>query len=373
MTVRQPRGGWGLLGAARARLLERPLEPRVPPTPARPGPARRGITIQHGAQRVLDVQSAADQPPLRCAPGAQPSPARRAPARALLALTLPEMLLLVLALSALAALPAPARAKVYERCELARELLNAHGVPRDQLAVWVCIARHESEFNTTAVGHVNGDGSGDHGLFQISDLYWCSHRGRGKACSMACSELLDDDISDDMQCAKRIHREHQGLSGNGFNAWAVYAQHCKRPERASKYLEGCFSGTGNELQQPHEAYGLPPPAITAPPPPHRFSRPTAAPVSARGPAPAPAPAYGLPPPSSPPPATRWYAPVSRRPAIVAPQAPAPVLTPRFSWRSAPSPPPRSAPAPPPRTNPQRVAADPRNFWNWQFLPTRRWF
>ncbi|KAE8737425.1 Lysozyme [Frankliniella occidentalis] len=252
------------------------------------------------------------------------------------------------------ALLAPARAKVYERCELARELMHSHDVPRDQLAVWVCIARHESEYNTTAVGHVNGDGSGDHGIFQISDLYWCSHQGRGKACGMACSELLDDNIADDMQCAKRIHREHQGLSGNGFNAWAVYAQHCKRPERAAKYLEGCFSGTGNEIQQPHEAYGLPPPAITAPPP---RARPTAAPVARPV---RPAASYGLPPPAAP--ARRWYAPAAPRPAVVAP-------VPRFSWQAAPAPPPR----PTLRSNPQRVAADPRNFWNWQRGATRRWF
>jgi hypothetical protein len=34
-------------------------------------------------------------------------------------------------------------------------------------------------------------------------------------------ELRDDDIKDDVTCAKRIFRQHQKLSGNGFNAWYV--------------------------------------------------------------------------------------------------------------------------------------------------------
>lgn len=251
-------------------------------------------------------------------------------------------------------------AKVYERCELARELASVHGVPREDLPVWVCIAQHESTYNTSAVGHV-GEG-GDHGLFQISDLYWCSHRGAGKACGVSCEQLLDDDISDDVACMRRIHREHQGLAGNGWSAWAVYPLYCKQPERVAKYVEGCFPGAANEIQ-PQPFYGLPPPAITAPPPPryHAYHPQTT---------PRPAPAqrlaaayYGLPPAAAPRPAPR---PVS-----------APAFSrwsfPRFttSW-TAPSPPP---PPPPPRRlpQPQRPASDPSNFWNWQFLSRRRWF
>jgi len=32
-------------------------------------------------------------------------------------------------------------------------------------------------------------------------------------------DFLDDDLDDDVECVKRIYREHEGLSGNGFNAW----------------------------------------------------------------------------------------------------------------------------------------------------------
>lgn len=104
-----------------------------------------------------------------------------------------------------------------------------------QVATWVCIARHESEYNTAAVNH----GSGDHGLFQISNLFWCSPPGDGYACGLSCSDLEDDDIEDDVICAKRIHREHTRLSGDGFNAWVVYGSHCKGQD-LNKYIDGCF-------------------------------------------------------------------------------------------------------------------------------------
>ncbi|XP_073975128.1 lysozyme P-like [Rhodnius prolixus] len=129
-------------------------------------------------------------------------------------------------------------AKVYERCELVRELLEEHKAPRDQLSTWVCIVEHESQYNTSAVGRLSSEGT-DHGLFQISSIYWCSPPGH--ACAISCDSLEDDDITDDWRCAKRIYRQHKYLSGNGFTAWAVYRPHCS--SNTEKYLEGCFNET----------------------------------------------------------------------------------------------------------------------------------
>lgn len=149
--------------------------------------------------------------------------------------------------------------KVYERCELARELLYQHKLPRDQIATWVCIAKHESAFNTSAIGRLNWDGSEDHGLFQISDIYWCG--ADGKSCDAQCSDFRDNDISDDIRCIKKIHKEHTRLSGDGFNAWTVYPR-CKGTSQA--FVDGCFeSEIDNEImaytprpgvQQPHKPY-----------------------------------------------------------------------------------------------------------------------
>lgn len=137
--------------------------------------------------------------------------------------------------------------KIYDRCELAKELRYKHNMPRDQLHMWVCIAHHESSFNTAAVGRLNADGSGDHGLFQISDLYWCSLTGTDKACGAPCSHFEDADITDDVKCIKKIHAEHQLIQGDGFRAWAVYEPYCK--DRAYEFTQGCFEDETDNFNQ----------------------------------------------------------------------------------------------------------------------------
>lgn len=50
-----------------------------------------------------------------------------------------------LLVAVLCAVSAPGtQAKVYQKCELARELKNKHGFPAAQIPTWVCIAYHES-------------------------------------------------------------------------------------------------------------------------------------------------------------------------------------------------------------------------------------
>nr|XP_022900216.1 uncharacterized protein LOC111413461 [Onthophagus taurus] len=124
--------------------------------------------------------------------------------------------------------------KVFERCELARELVDLHEIPINQVATWICIVEHESNYNTSAVNKA----SGDHGLFQISHLYWCSPPGNGFACGLPCSSFEDEDIEDDVVCARRIFRAHQRMTGNGFSAWVAYNHHCRWD--VNKYIKGCF-------------------------------------------------------------------------------------------------------------------------------------
>lgn len=114
--------------------------------------------------------------------------------------------------------PRPARqvGKVYEKCELARELRFVHRFPADQINTWTCIVENESGFSTTAVGALNADGSKDHGLFQISDKYWCSLADEGKLCGITCDDLKDSDIFDDVACARSIFAAEQRSSNNGF-------------------------------------------------------------------------------------------------------------------------------------------------------------
>lgn len=171
-----------------------------------------------------------------------------------------------------------AKQKVYERCELARELRYKHNVPLEQIHTWVCIVQRESNFDTSAIGRLNADGSLDHGLFQISDIYWCLNDGIGKGCNAACTDFENTDITDDVKCITKIYEEHQrlvildhsnnlefnfsytiniyfchflntyfsfylkkksSLFGNGFHAWTTYAPFCA--QTTSSHTDDCFS------------------------------------------------------------------------------------------------------------------------------------
>ncbi|XP_041067897.1 lysozyme C-1-like [Carcharodon carcharias] len=67
---------------------------------------------------------------------------------------------------------------VYQKCELAH-LLHKNGLDGYRgysLANWVCLVQHESNYNTSIVGHNRRDGktlSSDYGIFQINSIRWC--------------------------------------------------------------------------------------------------------------------------------------------------------------------------------------------------------
>ncbi|KAH8299483.1 hypothetical protein KR044_001786 [Drosophila immigrans] len=130
--------------------------------------------------------------------------------------------------------------RTFDRCGLARELDNLD-VPRRDIATWVCIAQHESSFRTWVIGPPNNDGSQDHGLFQINDLYWCQP-DNGKFSHNECNEMCDalrtDHIERALRCAQKIKRSQ------GWTAWSVYNPHCagRLPS-----IDDCFGSRSNSL------------------------------------------------------------------------------------------------------------------------------
>ncbi|XP_060108534.1 lysozyme C, milk isozyme-like isoform X2 [Heteronotia binoei] len=128
-------------------------------------------------------------------------------------------------------------AKVFGKCDVVRMLRRGgmDGYHGYSLGNWVCMAYYESRFNSGAVGPPNSDGSRDYGIFQINSRWWCSN-GKGKTangCRKSCSSFTNDDISDDIECAKRIVRDP-----NKMNAWVAWRNNCKGRD-LSKWTSGC--------------------------------------------------------------------------------------------------------------------------------------
>ncbi|KAM5251202.1 LOW QUALITY PROTEIN: lysozyme C, milk isozyme-like [Hipposideros larvatus] len=164
-------------------------------------------------------------------------------------------------------------AKVFSKCELARKL-KAHGMDgfydNYSLANWVCMAEHESGFNTEAFNGKNSDGTRDYGIFQINNKWWCKDNTRSSknACNIICNsknsipsqgwverdrvkyvprkrdfplptqplflpKFQDDDINDDILCAKRVVKDP-----NRMSAWRGWENHCKNKD-LSRYLADC--------------------------------------------------------------------------------------------------------------------------------------
>uniref|UniRef100_A0A8C6HTH1 lysozyme n=1 Tax=Mus spicilegus TaxID=10103 RepID=A0A8C6HTH1_MUSSI len=107
-------------------------------------------------------------------------------------LTQPPVTMKALLTLGLLLLSVTAQAKVYNRCELAR-ILKRNGMDGYygvKLADWVCLAQHESNYNTRATNYNRGDRSTDYGIFQINSRYWCNDgkTPRAKnACGINCS------------------------------------------------------------------------------------------------------------------------------------------------------------------------------------------
>ncbi|XP_066996509.2 lysozyme [Anabrus simplex] len=125
-------------------------------------------------------------------------------------------LLLVLA-GLLAAVSAK---KFTTACQIAREL-KKHDFAGKDLANWVCLVQSESSGDSSKKGGPNKNGSYDYGLFQINSKYWCKNGVKGGDCNIKCEDLLNDDLSDDSQCAHKIYKRH------GFTAWYGWRNKCQ--------------------------------------------------------------------------------------------------------------------------------------------------
>ncbi|XP_052021674.1 lysozyme C-1-like isoform X2 [Apodemus sylvaticus] len=119
------------------------------------------------------------------------------------------------------------QAKVYERCEFARALKRSgmDGYYGFSLGNWMCVVHYESNYNTTAINYSPVTKSRNYGIFQINSRYWCNDERTTQAeniCKIPCSALLQDDITQAIQCVKRVVSIPQGI-----RAWVICQTHCQ--------------------------------------------------------------------------------------------------------------------------------------------------
>ncbi|KAF2357138.1 ECSIT protein [Trinorchestia longiramus] len=134
--------------------------------------------------------------------------------------------------------------KIFDKCELAFLLEMKHDMPRSDVKHWVCTAEFESTFNTEAVNKFNWDGSRDYGLFQLSDKFWCDGHVGKNVCKVPCTAFLDDDLTDDLACIRRIIKDTEAWKGKGtgMTAWVAYVNRCQ-PLNLDEYIAECYNGS----------------------------------------------------------------------------------------------------------------------------------
>lgn len=131
--------------------------------------------------------------------------------------------------------------KKYDQCELAQELQSKHELAKEEIASLVCIASYESAFNTGKLKSTKTDGA-FYGMFQIHDGKWCRRDDSTEydnECNLDCGKLLDGDLTDDIECVKKINDDET------FRAWRTYDLFCSGG-RAVKFIENC-SKTATEI------------------------------------------------------------------------------------------------------------------------------
>ncbi|XP_037051783.1 lysozyme C-like [Bradysia coprophila] len=108
-------------------------------------------------------------------------------------------------------------AKIFDECEFANELYDRHQIPREDIYKHFCIVSSLHTARNTENGYK--------GIYAIGSKWWCGKDAPGGGCNVKCSDLLDDDIADDVTCANLI------LSQHGLNGWGKIEKECKRYEQ----------------------------------------------------------------------------------------------------------------------------------------------
>lgn len=119
--------------------------------------------------------------------------------------------------------------KLYSQCRFMWELVDDHRLTDQEAAKWSCLVYGIS--STTAVsrhGHDPKRPVGNYlGIFKIGSEWWCKEDYAGGGCDIECNKLLDDDITDDLQCAREIGFDgYPDLKSCFENGWKQIRDTC---------------------------------------------------------------------------------------------------------------------------------------------------
>lgn len=115
--------------------------------------------------------------------------------------------------------------KIFSECEFVEELYKTHEIPCDEIYKHFCIA------NTLL--HTSANNAGFIGIYKIGTQWWCGEEEPGGNCNVKCSDLLDDDIADDVACANKV------LESHGLDGWGRTEDSCRIAYQAK--TETCLS------------------------------------------------------------------------------------------------------------------------------------
>ncbi|XP_032675511.1 lysozyme [Odontomachus brunneus] len=114
----------------------------------------------------------------------------------------------------------PVEGKVMAQCDVVRELMRAK-ISRSFISNWICLMQSESGLDTRVVKGPKTASSYSYGIFQINSVKWCTRGRAGGLCNARCEDFANDDIQDDITCAKKIYNR------DGFKAWDGWMKNCK--------------------------------------------------------------------------------------------------------------------------------------------------
>ncbi|XP_056656606.1 alpha-lactalbumin [Monodelphis domestica] len=144
------------------------------------------------------------------------------------------------------------QARELTKCELIQDLKN-HGMDKYEdfhLNEMICVTFHSSGFNTQI--KVSNNGNTEYGIFQISNNGWCAEKQEDVAkstCGILCSKLLDDDINDDIVCAKKIIEQPKGID-YWYRNFIQFLRLRQRPGEGA-------AGQGPQAESPRDLGRLP--------------------------------------------------------------------------------------------------------------------